>query len=103
MFGFEEGLVFTAGDLALEVDATGEREVVVEERFVGDDGAFGEAVPAAAEAGFLLEKKVGLLVDPEGGVGGGHACFARDVVGRGGVEGGFEDPAFAAEEGYFAF
>ena len=81
MLGFEECLVFAAGDVALEEDATGEGEVVVEYGFVGDDGAFGEAVPAAAKAGFFFEEKVGFLVDPEGGVGGGHAGFAGDVVG----------------------
>jgi len=74
----------------------------MEKRFVGDDGAFGEAVPAAAKTGFFLEEEVVLLVDPEGGVSGGHSCLAGDVIGGGGVEKGFEDPAFSAEEGGFA-
>ncbi len=81
MFGFEECLVFAAGDVSFEEDAVGEGEVVVEYCFVSDDGAFGEAVPAAAEAGFFFEEVVSLLVDPEGGVGGGHAGLAGDVVG----------------------
>ncbi len=74
----------------------------MEKRFVGDDGAFREAVPAAANAGFFLEEEVGLLVDPEGGVRGGHSCLTGHVFGGGGVEMGLEDPAFATEDGGFA-
>ena len=102
MFGFEEGLAFAAGDLPFEVDAAGEGQIVVEKRFVGGDGAFGEAVPAAAKSGFFLEEEVSLLVDPEGGVRSGHSCLAGDVIGGGRVEKGFEDPAFSTEEGGFA-
>lgn len=103
MLGFEEDaaiLVFRGGG-SLEVDAPVEGEPIVKNHLMSDDGAFREAEPAAAEPGLFLEDPVGLLVDPEGGVGGGHAAGAANHIRSGRIEGAFENPAAAAQDRRF--